>query len=525
MRRLAVATVLATVAIGGWAVGTGQLSYVITSGISMNPVYYQNDLVLVVKSDRYSVGQIAAYRGSAPGMKVLHRIIGGDGRRGFVLKGDNNQSTDPIYPRSDQIIGRAFLHVPKGGIWLKPLLSPSGLGMIGFLVIGGAAPIRTRREIPRGRRKKKVKAMSRQGGSWATVTATVAALSRLSLPLRAAAAAVTAVTGVAIVLGVLGWMKPVARAINTSAAPSMAFSYSAKVPRSPAYDGTTVTSPDPVFRKLADHIDVRMRYSGHPGTVALTTTASAESGWHTVISEAPAKSFASSTYETTTTLDLPAIDKRAKAAAQAIGLQPSPVTITLDARVTGADQVVFDAPLVLSLDTIQVRPADGKNSLVVTDASGKSSAAVVIRRISVFGHAIMTAARARAYAVFLLLTMLVAAGAIAFFARRTTPLRTRSQIERRYPQLLVPVEPMASPPGKPVVNVDNFPALVKLAERYGQMVLTWRRPDADDFVVRDEGITYRYRIPLDEPTLQNVEHIDRPPGAGNHRRKASSEVS
>jgi len=80
---------------------------------------------------------------------------------------------------------------------------------------------------------------------------------------------------------------------------------------------------------------------------------------------------------------------------------------------------------------------------------------------------------------------------------------------------------MPSPPGKPVVNVDNFPALVKLAEKYGQMILTWRRPDADDFIVRDEGITYRYRIPLDEPTLQNVELIGRP-GAGTHRRKASS---
>jgi hypothetical protein len=76
-----------------------------------------------------------------------------------------------------------------------------------------------------------------------------------------------------------------------------------------------------------------------------------------------------------------------------------------------------------------------------------------------------------------------------------------------------------------VVNVDNFPALVKLAERYGQMILTWRRPDADDFVVRDEGITYRYRIPLDEPVLQNVEHLNRPDSSGSHRRKASTQVS
>ncbi len=105
------------------------------------------------------------------------------------------------------------------------------------------------------------------------------------------------------------------------------------------------------------------------------------------------------------------------------------------------------------------------------------------------------------------------------------PLRTRAEIERRYPKLLVPVEPMASPPGKPVVNVDNFPALVKLAERYGQMILTWRRPDADDFVVRDEGITYRYRIPLEEPTLHNIELINRPNAAGSHRRKTPSQVS
>jgi hypothetical protein len=120
--------------------------------------------------------------------------------------------------------------------------------------------------------------------------------------------------------------------------------------------------------------------------------------------------------------------------------------------------------------------------------------------------------------------LLGAAGGIiiALFARRAGSVRTREEIERRYPTLLVPVEPMMSPPGKPVVNVDNFPALVKLAERYGQMILTWRRPDADDFVVRDEGITYRYRVPLDEPAFQNVELIDRP---GNHRRREASEVS
>lgn len=84
---------------------------------------------------------------------------------------------------------------------------------------------------------------------------------------------------------------------------------------------------------------------------------------------------------------------------------------------------------------------------------------------------------------------------------------------------------MSSPPGKTVVHVDSFPALVKLAERDGQMILTWRRPDADDFVVRDDGITYRYRIPLIETALENVERPNGSDDNAKHRRTESEPVS
>ena len=36
-------------------------------------------------------------------------------------------------------------------------------------------------------------------------------------------------------------------------------------------------------------------------------------------------------------------------------------------------------------------------------------------------------------------------------------------------------------------------SLVKLAERYGLLVLTWSRGGVDTYVVQDEGTTYRYR--------------------------------
>src|SRR3954468_1305142 len=121
-RRLALAVILGVTAIAVWAVATDRIGYVVTHGVSMNPVYYQGDLVFVVKADSYHVGEIAAYHSTTTG-ETLHRIIGGDGTTGYTFKGDNNTSTDTDHPTADKLIGHAVLHVPKGGVWLKPLLS------------------------------------------------------------------------------------------------------------------------------------------------------------------------------------------------------------------------------------------------------------------------------------------------------------------------------------------------------------------------------------------------------------------
>jgi signal peptidase I len=523
-----VAAILGMAAIGAWAVMTEQLSYVVTDGTSMNPVYYTGDLVFVTKADSYHVGQIAAYHGQSPGQRVLHRIIGGNGSTGFVMKGDNNESIDPLHPRAEEMIGRAVLHVPHGGIWLKPLLGPSGLGMLSFLVIGGrATTARTRRDIPRGRRKKKVKVMSGPGGSWATAAAVLKAIERLSPPLRAAAAVAAVLTAFALALGVLGWMKPVLVKQPAAHVPeqSVTFSYTAKVPESAAYDSTTVKSPDPVFRKLANRVDLHTRYEGPAGTLNLIAVLTNGTGWHTTLTLLKETSFAGSGYDATVTLDFPALVARADAAARAIGTPPAgAVSIALNAEVKSGTLPALDAPLQLAVTPFNMT-LGGDAKLKTSTGAAVASATVVPRDIRIFGHSMMTAAKARSDAILALIGAVAIAAAIFLAARRGMSLRTRAEIERRYPRLLVPVEPMASPPGKPVVTVDNFPALVRLAERYGQMILTWRRPDADDFVVRDEGITYRYRVPLDEPTLLNVEHLDRPPGAGTHRRRASSEVS
>ena len=76
------------------------------------------------------------------------------------------------------------------------------------------------------------------------------------------------VVAVGILLSLLAWTRPTTVAGDPAASGaqrSMTFSYTATVPRSPAYQSTEVTAPQPVFRKQADSVQVGVDYVGDPG--------------------------------------------------------------------------------------------------------------------------------------------------------------------------------------------------------------------------------------------------------------------
>src|SRR4051795_7956672 len=87
----------------------GQTSYVITSGVSMQPRFHTGDLALVRTQDSYAVGDVIAYRSPTLGEVVLHRIHSGDAQ-GFRTKGDNTW-LDPDTVSGDEIMGKLRLHV------------------------------------------------------------------------------------------------------------------------------------------------------------------------------------------------------------------------------------------------------------------------------------------------------------------------------------------------------------------------------------------------------------------------------
>src|SRR3954471_5302519 len=85
----------------------GNAGYVLVSGQSMEPRYHAGDLVLVLKRQSYHPGELIAYRvpkGDAmAGAQVIHRIVGGDAKHGFVVRGDNRTAPDVWRPRPRDI--------------------------------------------------------------------------------------------------------------------------------------------------------------------------------------------------------------------------------------------------------------------------------------------------------------------------------------------------------------------------------------------------------------------------------------
>ena len=110
---------------------------------SMEPTINPGDIVLSLNPDRLppKVGDIATYTGRRfDGTAVAsftHRIISGDAKNGFVMKGDNNPAPDTQKPTISDISGVVFYTIPLIGKLLTPrgllVLVPSIFGL--WLVI------------------------------------------------------------------------------------------------------------------------------------------------------------------------------------------------------------------------------------------------------------------------------------------------------------------------------------------------------------------------------------------------------
>lgn len=499
MRRLALGLITTTI-LGIWlGISSGHLALVETYGNSMAPRIAAGDLVIVRASDAYEVGEVVAYHSPELRQVVLHRVKAiQDGR--YTFRGDHNDFDDPEQPTQLQLIGKELLHIPHGGLWLDRLIGPIGLGALtaGLLLAGGGTAVATRRRRkrnamsahafpsrvrPSGARTPGVRSSGARRGrvpGWPPESRTVAAV-----------AAVTATVG--ILLGLLAWNQPTASGdtATPSVARTMTFAYHTEVPASPAYDGTRVTAPTPIFRNLTNRLDLRYSYQGDPGSVALTAQLATASGWQSTVPLQPRTAFSDPRYTGSVQLNLNQLDRKAQAAAEAIGIPATQVDITVVATITTTDGHQFAPELALTLTPLQLTLVGGRSALTVTEPTPAEGTKANPGTLDLAGFQIpVTAARSGS-------TLAVLAGLLTLLGvgllHRLAPTSETAAIKRRYAPILLHVEPVTNPAGRPVIDITEFPALARIAERYGLLVMHWTRSNVETFIVHDDGITYRYR--------------------------------
>lgn len=112
-------------------------SRVVLTG-SMMPNINPGDIVITVptKSRMPSINDVVTYqarRFDGEGVGIFtHRIIGGDFKKGFIVKGDNNPSPDTQRPVLSDILGIVVFRIP----FLGHLITPRALAILIPTIIG-----------------------------------------------------------------------------------------------------------------------------------------------------------------------------------------------------------------------------------------------------------------------------------------------------------------------------------------------------------------------------------------------------
>lgn len=116
----------------------GPASYIIVAGASMEPTLDTGDLAVAREQPTYHEGDIVAFRvpegQPGEGHIVIHRIVGGTTEEGYLVQGDNKESPDIWRPTANDILGRMWFRVPRGGLYVLSLRQPIVLGAVAGLL-------------------------------------------------------------------------------------------------------------------------------------------------------------------------------------------------------------------------------------------------------------------------------------------------------------------------------------------------------------------------------------------------------
>ena len=274
----------------------GQAVYVVVSGNSMEPLYQRGDLVILRRVAQPQVGDVVAYNYPQLGT-IIHRIIARDGDT-YVFKGDNNSWLDGYQPVLDELIGKAWIHIPQMGttaVWLRqPLVLAFFAATMGGVMMVTATSKQKRR---------KSKPQRRPLTRWWELIGTRREGTLLVLSLLFFASGI---------LAFFAFTNPVKHDESSDIAyhHSADFSYVAAA-NSEVYDRSTVQTGEPIFPRLTCKVHFTIDYalaSDRPvdlsGSYRVLAQVSERNGWKRTLELQPETPFSGSRFSAQGELDL-----------------------------------------------------------------------------------------------------------------------------------------------------------------------------------------------------------------------------
>jgi signal peptidase I len=464
----------------------GSATYVTTHGSSMEPSFHQGDLAVVRRANHYGVGDVVAYRSETLHTTVLHRITA-HGADGYTFRGDNNDFTDPDHPNESQLIGKLWIHVPKGGRVLGALRIVLPLLLVGLALLGAGATTASKRNRKKPAHLAVHPMAPTSVRNW-----------------RSATAALGATAVACLALGYVSFTHPTSQSGSEPVRYTQqgTFTYSATAPVGAVYDDGKVETGEPIFRRLVKQLDVTFAYgleaaATHQlaGTISVKTEVRSGNGWHRTLDLLPAQAFTGDASSATVHLDLDELEQTVKLVEYLTGVQGGTIVVSVQPEakvvgVLGGQELTqtFSPKLELRLEPLQLKLQDPGKALDSTQAGTLQHTMSVPRQLAAFGLA-LPVGTVRLLAVLLGLPALFAAGAGAVAMRRRLQDEA-DHIELRHGHRIVPVTSMET---ENEIDVTSMADLVRLSEQHGALILRRQGTLSKDYLLRVEGLVYRYR--------------------------------
>jgi signal peptidase I len=497
----------------------GSTNYVVTHGISMEPLFHTGDLAIVRSQPSYHIGEIVAYHNKMLHVIALHRIIGREGNR-YIFKGDNNDFIDPEHPRASQLIGALWIHIHGGGRFLQSFSSPARAGLLialGMLLLMGGVFARKRRRRRRERRAEH---------------SVPRAPRTLPLGPGEPVAAVMVIGTVAllpfVLLALLAFSRAPAtrRAVQIPYKQSGKLSYSADVAPNAVYPEGVARTGEPLFTQLVNDINLRFDYKfAAKARHSLTSKGSfqlllsASDGWHRTLQLGSPTYFKGNHATITGTLSLNSLLALAHSieitthvdSGYAFAIVPTVIT---SGSVEGVPVHATFAPAVqfsVNSDEVSLQAGASRSSLLTAgttsgatgqltpSATGAAAGEQSQPRSLTLGPWRVSVSTARTLALsaigVILAVVLAALALIGPLIALIAPRRDEAaSILARYRGLIIPVAHIAPLRGVPVIDVADMDALARIAEHYDRSILHETTAAGNAFWVADESGQFRYTI-------------------------------